>query len=143
MVLNLFQKLLGVKVVFETNNLISCFLIKILNPRNTINMNTYNNLVEATNGLMKRGYTENLSLEGDTVDDKAKKIKMKADEFEIDEFYRFEGASNPSDMSIVYAVTSRKYNLKGVLINAFGMYANNSPSAIEAKLHHYQVGHKL
>jgi hypothetical protein len=106
-------------------------------------MTTYNNLVEATNDLMKRGYTENLSLEGDTVDDKEKNIHMAPDDFEIDEFHRFEGASNPSDMSIVYAVTSRKYNLKGVLINAFGTYANSSSSAIEAKLHHHQVSHTL
>jgi hypothetical protein len=106
-------------------------------------MKSYNNLVEATNDLMKRGYTENLSLEGDTVDDKSKSIQMKADDFEIDEFYRFEGASNPDDMSIVYAVTSKKYNLKGVLINAFGTYANNSASAIAAKLHHQQVGKEL
>jgi hypothetical protein len=106
-------------------------------------MKTYNNLVEATNDLMKRGYTENLSLEGDTVDDKEKNIHMAADDFEIDEFYRFEGASNPDDNSIVYAVSSPKYNLKGVLVNAFGTYANTSSSAIEAKLHHYQVSNKL
>jgi hypothetical protein len=106
-------------------------------------MKTYNNLVEATNDLMKRGYTENLSLEGDTVDDKEKKVQMTADDFEIDEFYRFEGASNPDDNSIVYAVTSRKYGLKGVLVNAFGTYANTSTSAIEAKLHHHQVSHHL
>jgi hypothetical protein len=106
-------------------------------------MTTYNNLVDATNDLMKRGYTANLSLEGDTIDDKAQNIHMKADDFVIDEFYRFEGPSNPSDMSIVYAVTSDKYNLKGVLINAFGTYANTSSSAIEAKLHHEQVSGNL
>ena len=106
-------------------------------------MITYNNLVEATNDLMKRGYTENLSLEGDTIDDKAKNIHMAADDFVIDEFYRFEGATNPSDMSIVYAVTSDKYNLKGVLINAFGTYANSSSSAIQAKLNHDQVSDNL
>jgi hypothetical protein len=106
-------------------------------------MQTYNNLVEATNDLMKRGYTENLSFEGDTVDDKEKKIKMTAEDFEIDEFYRFEGASNPDDMSIIYAVSSPKYELKGVLVNAFGTYANTSKSAIHAKLHHYQVNDHL
>ena len=106
-------------------------------------MKTYDNLVDATNDLMKRGYTENLSLEGDTVDDKDKKIHMTADDFEIDEFYRFEGPSNPDDMSIIYAVTSAKYNIKGVLVNAFGTYANTSPSAIEAKLSHSQVSNKL
>jgi len=89
-------------------------------------MTTYNNLVEATNDLMKRGYTANLSLEGDTIDDKAQHIQMTADDIVIDEFYRFEGITNPSDMSIVYAVSSEKYNLKGILINAYGTYANTS-----------------
>src|ERR1700712_4023193 len=106
-------------------------------------MISYNNLVEATNDLMKRGYTENLSLEGDTIDDEDRDIKMTADDIEIDEFYRFEGPSNPDDMSIVYAVTSKKYNLKGVLINAYGTYANNSSSAIQAKLNHDQVSETL
>lgn len=106
-------------------------------------MITYNNLVEATNDLMKRGYTENLSLEGDTIDDKDKNIHMTADDFEIDEFYRFEGPSNPSDMSIVYAVTSQKYGIKGVLVNAYGAYANSSSSAILAKLNHDQVSDNL
>jgi hypothetical protein len=106
-------------------------------------MRNYETLVDATNDLLKRGYEANLSLEGDTIDDKDKGIHMKADDFEIDEFYRFEGASNPSDMSIVYAITSQKYNLKGVLVNAFGTYANNSSSAIEAKLHHHQVSDNL
>ena len=106
-------------------------------------MTTYNNLVEATNDLLKRGYTENLSLEGDTIDDKDKNIHMTADDFEIDEFYRFEGPSNPSDMSIVYAVTSQKYGIKGVLVNAYGAYANSSSSAILAKLNHDQVSDNL
>lgn len=106
-------------------------------------MITYNNLVEATNDLMKRGYTANLSLEGDTIDDKEQNIHMTADDFVIDEFYRFEGLTNPSDMSIVYAVNSPKYGIKGVLINAYGTYANSSSSAIQAKLNHEQVSENL
>ena len=108
-----------------------------------ITMKNYETLVDATNDLLKRGYEANLSLQGDTIDDKDKGIHMKADDFEIDEFYRFEGASNPSDMSIVYAISSAKYNLKGVLVDAYGTYANDSSSAIDAKLHHYQVSHNL
>jgi len=106
-------------------------------------MKTYDNIVEATCDLMKRGFTSNLSLEGDTIKDKSKNIQMTADDFEIDEFYRFEGESNPDDMSIVYAVTSKKYDLKGVLVNAFGTYANNSSSAVHAKLHYHQVSDKF
>ena len=106
-------------------------------------MKNYETLVDATNDLFKRGYTANLSLEGETIDDKATDTKMTAEDFEIDEFYRFEGQSNPSDMSIVYGISSPKFNLKGVLVNAYGTYANNSASAIEAKLHHKQVSHHL
>jgi hypothetical protein len=106
-------------------------------------MKNYETLVDATNDLYKRGYTANLSLEGDTIDDKEQDIHMAADDFEIDEFYRFEGQSNPSDMSIVYGISSPKYKLKGVLVNAYGTYADNSSSAIEAKLHHNQVSRSL
>lgn len=106
-------------------------------------MKNYETLVDATNDLMQRGYTANLSLEGDTLDDKSQNIQMTADEFEVDEFYRFEGPSNPSDMAIVYAISSTKHNLKGALVDAYGVYANNSESAIHAKLHHHQVSDNL
>jgi hypothetical protein len=106
-------------------------------------MKNFESALDAIQDMNKRGYTANLSLEGDTIDDKARGIKMTADDFEINEYYRFEGASNPSDMSIIYAVESKKYNLKGVLVNAFGTYANNSVSAIEAKLNHHQINDKL
>ena len=106
-------------------------------------MKNYETMVDALNDLNKRGYSANLSLEGDTIDDKSAGIKMNPEDFEIDEFYRFEGASNPSDMSILYAISSSKYNLKGALVNAYGTYADDSNSAVQAKLHHYQVSKNL
>jgi len=102
-------------------------------------MKSYETLVDALEDLNKRGYTANLTLDGDTINDNDQNVKMQADDFEITEFYRFEGATNPSDMSIIYAIDSAKYNLKGVLVNAYGTYANNSSSAIEAKLNHPQI----
>ncbi|WP_184542947.1 phosphoribosylpyrophosphate synthetase [Mucilaginibacter sp. FT3.2] len=106
-------------------------------------MKNYETLVDATNDLLKRGYTANLTLDGDTINDNKQGIHMGGDDFEIDEFYRFEGASNPDDTSIIYAVSSTRYKLKGILINAYGAYADNSSSAIVAKLHHGQVSHHL
>lgn len=38
-------------------------------------------------------------------------------------FYRFEGISNPDDMSILYAVET-KDGRKGTLIDAYGIYAD-------------------
>ena len=131
----------------QTTSLVAGYIFtRGFKPLITLNitaMNTYDTLVDATNDLLKRGYTANLILDGDTIDDNDSGVKMAADDIEIDEFYRFEGASNPDDMSIVYAVSSEKYNLKGVLVNAYGTYADDSSSAIAAKLHHGQVSHNL
>ncbi len=102
-------------------------------------MKSYETLVDALQDLNKRGYIANLTLDGNTINDNSQHIQMTADDFEICEFYRFEGATNPSDMSIVYAIESLKHHLKGVLVNAYGTYANNSSSAIEAKLNHPQI----
>lgn len=38
-------------------------------------------------------------------------------------FYRFEGASNPDDMSILYAIETRD-GRKGTVIDAYGAYAD-------------------
>jgi hypothetical protein len=127
--------------VVNQNN-ITAFGFKMISNK-YIAMKNYETLVDATNDLYKRGYTANLSLEGDTIDDKEQGIHMGADDFEIDEFYRFEGQSNPSDMSIVYGISSPRYKLKGVLVNAYGTYADDSSSAIQAKLHHKQVSTNL
>lgn len=41
----------------------------------------------------------------------------------IDKTYRFEGDSNPDDMSVLFAMTSNT-GTKGILIDAFGTYSN-------------------
>ena len=46
-------------------------------------------------------------------------------QFVIDKFYRFEGESNPSDEAILYAISSTKHDLKGVLVNGAGIYTDD------------------
>jgi hypothetical protein len=48
---------------------------------------------------------------------------FRADELLIREFHRFEGVSDPDDMSIVYAIESRD-GTRGTLVDAFGVYAS-------------------
>ena len=48
------------------------------------------------------------------------------EKFKIDETYRFEGDSNPSDEDIVYAISSLDGKIKGIFTGAFGIYADNS-----------------
>ncbi|MGI4751322.1 MAG: hypothetical protein ACRYFB_11880 [Janthinobacterium lividum] len=106
-------------------------------------MKNFETLLDALNDLISRGYTEDFNVDQDMMQCREKDIKMSVDEFEIDEFYRFEGESNPADMSILYGISSEKYNLKGTLVSAFGTYSGNQSAAIEAKLNHQQVNKNL
>ena len=47
----------------------------------------------------------------------------RAEDLTIREFHRFEGISDPDDMSIVYAIESRD-GTRGTLVDAFGVYSN-------------------
>ena len=74
--------------------------------------------------LKARGYTEDFNLKPDGSDRSTGNLRLSAADFNIDEYYRFEGSSDPGDGAIVYAISSQKYGLKGVLVNAFGIYAD-------------------
>lgn len=106
-------------------------------------MKNYETLLDALNDLIARGYTEDFNVDLDTMQCREKDIRMTVDEFEIDEFHRFEGETNPSDMSILYGISSEKYNIKGTLVSAYGTYSSNQSAAIEAKLNHHQVNKNL
>ncbi|GAA4391096.1 hypothetical protein [Hymenobacter koreensis] len=45
------------------------------------------------------------------------------DEVTIVDFYRFEGESNPDDMSILYAIETHD-GIRGTISNAFGTYGD-------------------
>lgn len=94
----------------------------------------YDTIVEALNDLQKRGYKYNFNLKGDCIYCQETGTSLNPDEFEIVEFYRFEGDSNPSDNAIVYAIESNKHNLKGVLIDAYGVYSDPMSYEIISKL---------
>lgn len=57
-----------------------------------------------------------------TMDDKQ---RYTADQVQIVNFYRFEGESNPDDMSILYVLETSD-GLKGTITNAYGPYANET-----------------
>jgi hypothetical protein len=94
----------------------------------------YDTLSEAVNDLQARGYSDELTLREECVVCNGSNTSLHPDDFTIDEFHRFEGESNPSDESIVYAISSKKHNVKGVLVNAFGPEASSLTQAMVAKL---------
>lgn len=83
---------------------------------------SYDTLSEAVNDLQRRGYTEDFLLqdgEGCLIC-KRHSLELSPDEFIIDEIHRFEGMTDPADESIVFAISSGDYCIKGLVINSFG-----------------------
>lgn len=101
-------------------------------------MYIYDTLTAAVSDLEKRGYEYDFTLNSDFLECKAIDIRLMPEEFEIDEFYRFEGMTDPDDSAVIYAISSPVGNLKGVLIDAYGAYAENvSPELLDKlKMHH-------
>ena len=95
-------------------------------------MPAYNTLSEAISDLATKGYTEDFSAEPECLHCASKDIRLHPEDFQIDEFYRFEGMSNPDDNSILYAISGVDGSVKGLLVDAYGVYAEQlSPSMIE------------
>jgi hypothetical protein len=86
-------------------------------------MKSYVTLSDTMNELRKEGYTEDFNLQQNCLVCRNGQFKVFADEFKVDKYYRFEGESNPSDSAILYAISSDNHQLKGVLVNAYGIYS--------------------
>jgi hypothetical protein len=97
---------------------------------------TYETVSEAINDLIQRGYTTDFYIEAtkDCIVCKKPDLALCAEEFVIDEVHRFEGENDPGDSMIVYAISSNENKVKGVLMNAYGVYADGVTSAIISKL---------
>jgi len=96
----------------------------------------YDTVSEALNDLAKRGFTHDFNIheEADCLICTNTMTQLSPKDFEIVETYRFEGDTDPADEMIVFAIASIKHDLKGTLINAYGIYADSFNSKIVEKL---------
>src|ERR1044072_6048430 len=91
-------------------------------------------LSETLNELRKDGYVDDFNLQQTCLECRGGELKIFPEDFKVDKFYRFEGASNPSDQAIVYAISSDRDQLRGVLVNAYGMYSDPIADELLRKL---------
>lgn len=96
-------------------------------------MKNYQSLVDALEDLKLREYTYDFNLRPHCLECAALQLQLHPEDFEILEVYRFEGMSNPDDNSVVYAIKSRD-GIKGVLVDAYGMYAESVTPEMAVKL---------
>ncbi len=82
-------------------------------------------LSEAIAHLRTEGYSEDFNLQHDSIIWTIGNKKMLHDEFVIDKFFRFEGNSDPADEATVYAISSNKHGIKGILVNGAGIYTDD------------------
>ena len=94
----------------------------------------YGTLSETISGLKNEGYTLDFNILEDCVICHQSNISLSPDDFEIDEVYRFEGASNPDDQAILYAISAKNANIKGVLVNGYGTSSDGMTDAMIARL---------
>jgi hypothetical protein len=96
-------------------------------------MFSYDTITEALAGLKQRGYTTDFNLSFDRIVCHQTPVTLMPADFEITELYRFEGETDPADEAIIYAIES-KQGLKGTLVNAYGLYADESSAEMVKKL---------
>ncbi len=95
---------------------------------------SYGTLSETINGLKREGYTLDFNIYEEYLGCHQADMILSPDDFEIDKVYRFEGESNPDDESILYAISSSKFNVKGLLVNGYGISSDNVSDVLIAKL---------
>lgn len=96
-------------------------------------MKNYDTLSEAMNSLKADGYTYDFNIYSGHIECNSLKLKLHPEDFEVDKMYRFEGMSSTDDNSVLYAISSKK-GIKGLLVDAYGVYAENISEAMRKKL---------
>jgi hypothetical protein len=95
-------------------------------------MNAYETVTEAVNDLSKKGYTA--SFNNQEANNNFSTINSSPEHFTIDDIFRFEGETDPADETIVIAVSSTQHNIKGILVNGYGIYDDAATSEVIKKL---------
>lgn len=100
-----------------------------------LNLNQdFRTLSEAINGLAKLGYTHDFNRTEEFILSERMPNSLSPGDFQIDHFYRFEGDSDPEYQSILYAISSKKFGVKGILVNGYGISFNEASFKLVEKL---------
>lgn len=91
-----------------------------MNPERT---QSYSSMSEAVRSLKARGFEADFEYAEGAIRIAGSEHSFKESELRIVEHHRFEGISDPDDMSVIYAVEASD-GTRGTIVDAFGVYAN-------------------
>jgi len=87
-------------------------------------VNQFETLIEALDALKKRGFSDSFTVRQNRIRSQETGKTIRPEDVTIVEHHRFEGETDPSDMSVVYAVQCAD-GKRGTIIDAYGTYANS------------------
>jgi EAL domain-containing protein (putative c-di-GMP-specific phosphodiesterase class I) len=97
-------------------------------------MESYETLSEAISALKEQGYSEDFNLRENCLECIAGRQKLLPNEFNIDKSFRFDVDEDPSDQAMLYAISSTMHNIKGLLVNGYGIYSDDLSNEMLQKL---------
>ena len=103
-------------------------------------------VTEVLDDLKSKGYNIDFNLNNNCLICHSNALEIHPEEFVVDKHYRFEGFSDPADEAIVYAISSTKHDIKGTLIDGYGISSekltNDMIKALSGKRLVEHSGHK-
>lgn len=100
---------------------------------------SFGTLSETINGLIHLGYIKDFNIKGECIVCHQINIELSPEDFEIDQVYRFEGESDPEYQSILYAISSAKFGVKGTLVNGYGISSDEATTKLIEKLNTHKI----
>lgn len=92
-----------------------------------------NTLTERVNKAIKNGYVHNFKMTKQGLVSSQNEKTYGPSEVSITDFYRFEGESDPADNAIMYVIDTSD-GIKGILIDAYGAYADENVNKFIAEV---------
>ena len=87
----------------------------------------------AMSALKRRGFTAEFIVDAEMLRVAGSNQRFAPEDLRIRDYYRFEGTSDPSDMSVIYAIEATD-GTRGTLTDAFGAYADAAVGAIIGRI---------
>jgi hypothetical protein len=97
-------------------------------------METFETLIEAITAMRLQGYTTDFNLQENSIVCSNGKHEFFAADFSIDKSFRFDINEDPADQTVLYAISSVSQQVKGILINAVGIYSDDLSNELLEKL---------
>jgi hypothetical protein len=94
----------------------------------------YPSLSETVDQLRQQGYTEDFHCQSDALICRNGALVLPPDDFRIDGVYRFDVDSDAADQAVLYAISSKRQGVKGLIVNGYGIYSDPAAGEMLRKL---------